>query len=474
MNKNKLVYDLGNILGGSNVITDEKILEDYATDTVGYRLWERYNGKCFARKPVCIVRPSKVREVSDVLKYLNENKITCIPSTGRSCATAGLEVITDNTVVLDGSGMNKLIKFDEENMYVQAEAGLPLEYLEQYCNKKGYTTGHMPQSIPLAQLGGLTATRSIGQFSTLYGGIEDMVIALEAVLPNGEVIRIKNVPRRAAGPDLRHIFIGSEGVLAYITEVTLKIYKFNPADRWMQAYTVKDMKTGIDMIREIMVNGYKPAVVRLHDAGEASSSYSTFIKQNECILLLIADGPKNIVNATASAVDDISKRFSAKSIGRKPVEIWLEHRNDLSYQLSDNANLRNALVFDTCEIAANWSELAPLYDRIINRVIKENDALVSFTGHISHCYVQGANIYFMFTYKADKNFQKTREIYKNIQKTIFEETLKVEGGISHHHGIGKYRAAYIKDELGSSYSVLKTIKDALDPNGIMNKGTLLE
>ncbi len=77
--------------------------------------------------------------------------------------------------------------------------------------ERGLTTGHSPQSKPLAQMGGLVATRSIGQFSTLYGGIEDMIVGMEAVFPNGKICRIKNVPRRAAGPDIRHIICGNEG-----------------------------------------------------------------------------------------------------------------------------------------------------------------------------------------------------------------------------------------------------------------------
>ena len=92
-------------------------------------------------------------------------------------------------VILDGSDMNEIIEIDEENRIVTAKCGTPLEYLEEVLNKKGFTTGHYPQSLPLASLGGLVATRSIGQFSTLYGGIEDVIVGLEAVLADGSIVR---------------------------------------------------------------------------------------------------------------------------------------------------------------------------------------------------------------------------------------------------------------------------------------------
>ena len=100
---------------------------------------------------------------------------------------------------------------------------MPLQVLEDLARAQGCTTGHSPQSKPIAQLGGLIATRSIGQFSTLYGGIEHNVVGVEAVFVNGTVTRIKNVPRRAVGSDIRHIIIGNEGALCYITEVTVKL-----------------------------------------------------------------------------------------------------------------------------------------------------------------------------------------------------------------------------------------------------------
>ena len=120
--------------------------------------------------------------------------------------------------------MKKIINIDTYNMQVTCECGVVLEDLENKVRELGFTTGHSPQSKPLAQMGGLVATRSIGQFSTMYGGIEDMLAGVEAVFPDGTITNIKAVPRRAAGPDIRHIVLGNEGALCFITEVTVKLF----------------------------------------------------------------------------------------------------------------------------------------------------------------------------------------------------------------------------------------------------------
>ena len=151
-----------------------------------------------------------------------------IPRTGGTATEGGLESAVADSVIIDGSAMNRIVNIDAYNMQATCQCGVPLQVLEDRVRELGLTTGHSPQSKPVAHMGGLVATRSIGQFSTLYGGIEDMVVGLEAVFPNGTVTRIKNVPRRAAGPDIRHVVIGNEGALCFITEVTVKLFPYFP------------------------------------------------------------------------------------------------------------------------------------------------------------------------------------------------------------------------------------------------------
>ena len=149
-----------------------------------------------------------------------------VPRTGHSATEGGLETADENSIVVDGSRMNRIIKIDPYNMLATCQCGVPLQTAED-ARGSWASPRPSPQSKPLAQMGGLVATRSIGQFSTLYGGIEDMVVGWRRC-SRRRGCRIKNVPRRAAGPDIRHIVIGNEGALCFITEVTVKLFSTSP------------------------------------------------------------------------------------------------------------------------------------------------------------------------------------------------------------------------------------------------------
>jgi len=466
-----LTRELGQLIGQENVITDPAIVLDSSKDYIGFRQYERGAGEYRVPRASCIAKPQNTAQVSAALSFLNAHGVDAVPRTGGSCVTMGVEP-REGGVIIDGSDMNEVLELNETDMWVTARCGTPLEYLENYLNKRGYTTGHYPQSLPMAHVGGLLATRSIGQFSTLYGGIEDLVVGLEAVLADGEVVRIKNNPRRSVGPDLRHMFIGSEGTLGFITEASLKIFPYKPENRWMRAYGVKGMDHGLAAIREIMAEGYRPAVVRLHCPVEAERDFGGIVPEGYAVLLLLADGPKAVTQAIGAGIEGIIRGYESIDLGTKPVEHWLVHRNDVCDNMDNDFYYKLGLLADTCEISAPWSVIGDIYAAVLERVPGDVPEMVSIGGHSSHSYVQGTNIYFTFGALLD-DAARAREIYMRIVGAIMEETLKRGGGIAHHHGSGKYRTQWMPQEHGSSYVLMRRLKEALDPKGILNKGVLL-
>ena len=469
MDVEKVLQDLHMAVGEDKVITRPEALDECRSDLIGYRRWERYSKTYRTPRPICILRAANTQDVSKALELLNKEKVNVIPVSGRSCVTGGIEP-TENTVLLDISDMNGVLSFDTTNFMVTVKAGTPLEYLESYCNLRGYTTGHFPQSLPLAQMGGLVATRSIGQLSTLYGGMEDLLIGLEAVLPTGEVIRIKNVPRRSAGIDLRHLFLGCEGRFGVITEVTVKIFR-QPEEKWQCAFAIKSVDDGLAALREIMQAGWKPAVARLHDAYEAEESYPAYVRPGESILLFVAYGPKGMAALTGNAVSEICSSHGARVLGGKPVEHWFEVRNNVCDTLDRHYNAGN--IGDSIEVSANWSDIGEIYKAACARGLEEVEDVVQFSAHSSHSYVQGTNMYFVTRYKGSDDLDQNEKRFLQVYTPIMEETLKHGGSICHHHGVGKYRTRWIEQEHGTAYPLLGRIRDAMDPNGIMNRGTLI-
>ena len=471
MDQNKMIAALQEIVGQEHVMTAPESIREASKDYIGYRRFERTYGVQNAPLGSCVVRVQDTAQVSQVLKFLNDNKIDTTPRTGGSSVTKSIEPVAGG-VLLDGSDMNGVLELNETDMWVTCRCGTPLEQLENYLNERGYTTGHLPQSLPLAQMGGLVATRSIGQWSTLYGGIEDLLLGLEAVMADGEVVRIKNSPRRSVGPDLRHVFIGSEGMLGFITEVTVKIFRYRPEERWMCAYAIKGMQAGLDFFRDIMVGGYKPAVARLHDPIEVAMQHGGVAPEGYAMALLLCDGPAAIAKATGEAIGELVKKYDHIVLGEKPVQHWIIHRNDVCQEMDNDPYSQHGLIADTCEISAPWSTIGKIYQAVCTRAPEELPNLYAIGGHSSHSYLNGTNIYFQFGIKA-RGVETVDADYMKLIGVIMEETLRYGGSIAHHHGSGKYRTQWMPQEHGSSYDLLYRLKNAMDPNGILNKGVLL-
>lgn len=479
MSKDQIIQELEEMLTKNQVNTDEDDLYDASVD--------RYKKYAKARKvvdvpmPVAIVYPNSTEEVSALLKYCNRNLINVIARGGKTATEGGLENWKDTTIVIDAQNLNQIIKIDPYNSQATVQAGVALQDLEDELRKLGYTTGHSPQSKPVAKLGGLLATRSIGQFSTLYGGIEDMVVGLECVFPDGHISRIKNVSRRAGGPDIRHIAIGNEGTLCYITEVTVKIFKFYPENHQFFGYLVKDIETGIGVLREVMVNGFRPSVARAYSEEDAAQHFYHFY-ENKCVLLFMAEGPKGIVDATGKAIEDAAGKFSdgiIKQVDSKLIQEWFEHLNWSQDDIDDEYEgmiENDAHAGYTTEISADWETIPKIYNSVIARVREEfprAHELTMLGGHSSHSYINGTNMYFVYNYEINCAPEDELLIYHHpIQKIIVEETLKQGGSMCHHHGIGKYRNEWAEQEHGSAFYMLEKLKEVFDPNGIMNYGTI--
>ncbi|MDR1018365.1 MAG: FAD-binding oxidoreductase [Lachnospiraceae bacterium] len=472
--RQKIVEGLVEILGKDQVITDETVLKESSLDR--YRKFEQVHEVYTQPIPAAVIYVKSTEEVKKVLVFANENRINVVPRTGHSAIEGGLETALENSIVVDGSLMNKVIKLDTYNMQVTCQCGVPLQSLDDMLWEKGYTTGHSPQSKPLAQMGGLVATRSIGQFSTLYGGIEDMIVGLEVVFPNGEVCRIKNVPRRAAGPDIRHIVLGNEGALCYITEVTVKIFKYRPENNIFLGYQIDDMKNGFEALRKVMIEGYKPSIARLYDVSDAALNFDWSNGKN--VLMFMAEGPKEIAKATADGIDKLVNELpGVTAVDTKLIEKWFGRLNWGSEQIAREKEeiLATDNIGITTEISGCWDCIYDIYEAACKRVLEEVPDMTMMGGHSSHSYINGTNMYFVYYYNIVdcKPEEEITKYHNAINRIICEEAIKRGGSIVHHHGLGKARAHMVWQEYGSSFYMLDTLKKAFDPNGIMNMGTLI-
>lgn len=453
-------------LGADRLVTDEAALAAHRTDYWILAHLRRRQGR-LGDPPLAVVQPRDTAEVASVVKLARTHRTPVVPYGGGSGVVGGATPGA-GTLVVDLRRMDRLLDVNDATLTARAQAGLLGGAFERLLNARGYVCGHYPQSIELASLGGLVATRSAGQFSTLYGNIEDLCVGLEAVLPDGGIVSFEPTPRSATGPALRELFIGSEGALGIVTEVTVRVFP-TPERRAYSAWTFDGMAPALDAMRRIMRAGWRPAVVRLYDAFEASQwHFKEWVAADKCALLLLSEGPAALVDAEERACAEIARAGGATAIGPAPVEHWLERRNHVP---SWDQFLDQEMMVDTIEVSAGWDRVGALYDAVI-AALRSRPGILVASAHSSHSYQQGTNLYVTFAVKPER-FADAEAAYLGAWGAVMEATLASRGSISHHHGIGRLRTPWIERELATGYPILQRIKRALDPDGLMNPGVLL-
>ena len=470
-----IVSGLQALVGAPQVDTDEQRLREASVDR--FKKYTAVHGIFDGPIPAAIVYARSTNDITRVLGFANEHRINVVPRTGQTATEGGLETVVEDSIVLDGSHMNKILNVDPVNMMTTVQCGVPLQTLEDTVREYGLTTGHSPQSKPIAQMGGLVATRSIGQFSTLYGGIEDMVVGLEAVFPNGVVSRVKNVPRRAAGPDIRHIVIGNEGGLCYVTEVTVKLFTYQPEHDRFLGYLVESLPEGVDGLRKVITAGYRPSVARAYSEEDAAQHFSHFAG-GKPVVVLVAEGPQRIADATAEGIDEIFAGIPHKKVAPELIQEWFDGLNwgQDKIDAEKQSMLDNAHLGYTTEVSIDWCGVKELFESVMHRARTEfahASDLTMLGAHSSHSYQTGTNLYFVYDYNISCDPRdEIIEYHQPLNAIVVEEALRLGGSMVHHHGIGKYRTPWTLEEHGSAYFMLETLKQGFDPNGIMNRGTI--
>jgi alkyldihydroxyacetonephosphate synthase len=475
LDRQSIVKAMTELLGRDAVETGDEQLKAASVDR--FRKYTAVHGIYDGPIPAAIAYPSSAADVAAVLRFAEENLVNVVPRTGRTATEGGLETVVQDSLVVDGSRMNAILSIDPVDMMATAQCGVRLQQLEDALRAQGLTTGHSPQSKPLAQMGGLVATRSIGQFSTLYGGIEDMVVGLEAVFPGGTITRIKNVPRRAAGPDIRHVVIGSEGALCFITEVTVKLFRYQPENNRYFGFLVDDFADGIAAVRQLITAGYRPSVCRVYSPEDARQHFAGFYRGKN-VVVLVAEGPKGIADATAEAIEALFAARPDERVEAGLIRQWFENLNwgQDKIDAEKAAMLEYAHLGYTTEVSVDWSRAGDLFDAVMGRIRSEFPRAGDLTmlgAHSSHSYQTGTNLYFVYDYTINCTPREEIVVYHQpLNAIIVEEALRMGGSMVHHHGIGKYRTPWVRQEHGSAFFLLSTLKRSFDPEGVMNAGTI--
>ena len=417
------------------------------------------------RAPACVVRPRSTAEVAAVVRACIDLGQPVVPY-GLGSGVCGAFRPTADAVVIDLGAMTAVRALDPADLLATFEAGVRGDDAERAVAAHGLTLGHSPQSLGISTVGGWVATRSAGQGSTRYGGIERMLLGLEVVLPSGEVLVTNASPRSSTGPDLDALFLGSEGALGVITAVTLSLRRV-PAARVGTSFRPASLADGLGLLAELAQRGVAAPVTRLYDPVEVARHFAA-ATTGEALLILLHEGDPGVIAAEVAACRAAASARSILEGDPGLAEAWRARR----YEAPSFAELvASGLFFDTIEVAARWSALPGLYARVV-RDVGAVPGVFAVSAHASHVYPSGASLYFTFGGRAAGGLDRPT-LYDRAWRAAMEAAVDCGATIAHHHGVGRVRLPWLRRELGDAgVDALAAIRRALDPKGLMNPGAL--
>ena len=450
------------IVGDEHFSQQESDLISYSLDYWLYGVFLSQKGDLPAL-PSAVISPASAGQIQKIVRCAREFKVPITPFGGGSGVLGGA-IPLNGSVVLNLQRVSKFLNLDEVSLVAEFEAGIMGANLELELNRRGYSAGNVPQSLYCSSLGGWISTRAAGQFSTKYGKIEDMVLGMEVVLPDGNLLNIRPVPRRSVGPSLKDLFLGGEGALGIVARATISVHPL-PRLTIKQSFVFPSIEVALDVVRQILRAEARPAVVRIFDEAESERYFPRIGRK--VVTIFISEGETEYTTLDARVIRRISREIGGKSSGEEPADIWLQKRFDIGL---GPILMQYGGIVDTIEVSALFKDAARLYRDMV-AAMKAVEGSLEVSGHYSHFYREGACLYITFAGMPKDPLR----YYQDTWDAAMKATLQNNGSISHHHGIGFWRMQYLEQELGASgVKLLKSIKSALDPAGILNRGKLID
>src|SRR6478736_6024754 len=422
--------------------------------------------------PDAVVRPGGPEDVAAVLALAVEHHLAVVPFGGGTSVTGGLAARRDGlagVVSLDLVRMKRLLAVDPVSMTATLEPGLRGPEAEALLAEHGMTLGHFPQSFEYATIGGFAATRSSGQSSAGYGRFDALVTGLEVATPAGLVV-LGHAPASAAGPDLRQLFLGSEGALGVITSVTVRVRPV-PEDRVYEGWRWPSFDAGTDAIRQLAQAQLLPTVLRLSDESETAINLADpdavgASAAGGCLMIAGYEGTPAAVTARRTAVSAVLADLGGESVGEDPVRSWAAGRFDAPY-LRDSM-LDVGVLVETLETATYWSRLRPVYDAVSAALRGSLGDSAIVLCHLSHVYETGASLYFTV---ATAEGQDPLGRWRAAKAAAMDAIVAAGATITHHPAVGTDHQPWLEAEIGPvGIAVLRAAKAAVDPDGILNPG----
>ncbi|HEY7978569.1 MAG TPA: FAD-binding oxidoreductase [Rhizomicrobium sp.] len=452
-----------------------------------------------AAAPDAVLYPRGTDEVLSTLSFASDNGIAVVPFGGGTSVVGSVTAdpgALKAVISLDMSGMDRLIGIDTTSFTATAEAGVYGPALDKALRAQNVVLGHYPQSFEFSTLGGWIAHRGAGQQSSRYGRANDWLVSAKLATPRG-LLTTEDFPASSAGPRITDLVLGSEGAFGVITEATVHIQPA-PKTSLYTGFLFHDFTSGAAAIRLAVQEKLPVSMLRLSDAEETrfyraygaagkkkgfgsrlADAYLSYRKFGPDAAAMIAgfEGDPVSVERSHKRFGEIAKQFGAMKIGDSAGRRW--HQGRFHGPYLREPMMDRGLGVDTLETATSWSKINALYSAVkktLEDTIRETTPRPGARGivacHISHSYPDGASLY--FTYIFPRALDGDVAQWLAIKRAATDAIVAHGGTISHHHGVGEDHLPWMVQEKGTlGVDVLRAIKGALDPKGVLNPGKLI-
>ena len=449
---------LRDIVGENDIKVDKAHLRAYSYDATK----ERY-------EPDAVVFPENEEEVSKILKYCNDNKIAIIPRGAGSGFTGGALPVNGGIVLAMEKYMNKILEIDEKDMVAVVQPGVVNAHLQREVEKRGLFYPPDPASMDYSTIGGNVSENAGGMRAAKYGLTKDYVMSLKAVLPNGDIIRAgKRTIKDVAGYNVAGILIASEGTLAVITEITLKLL---PKPKLKKTYMgiFKHVEDAMNAVYKSLAKGAMPVAMEFMDSlvVKALREKLNVDLPEWAGALLIGDVDGNTqeeidyqLNILKSSFkEEGAKEFRIAQNEEESKEIWFARRNASPAITIYGSKKLNE------DISVPRSKLPEALNGIY-KIGEKYGVLIPCFGHAGdgnihvNVMVDGSN-----EDELKRGYQAVEEVFKYV--------VSLGGTLSGEHGIGLSKAPFMKIAFSDAeLELFRRIKKAFDPNGILNPGKM--
>jgi len=455
----KHIEEFKKIVGSENVYSDKAHLRAYSYDATK----KRY-------EPEAVVFPKNEEDVSKILKYCNKHKILITPRGAGSGFTGGSLPVNGGIILALEKHMNKIIEIDEANMVAVVQPGVINKDLQKAVEEKGLFYPPDPASMDYTTIGGNVSENAGGMRAAKYGITKDYVMAMRAVLPNGEIIRAgKKTIKDVAGYNVAGILIASEGTLAVITEITLKLI---PKPRFKKSYIAlfPNVESAMNAVFKSLANGANPVAMEFLDklVVEAVRKKLNVDLPENAGAILIGDIDGNVQEEILFQESILEKSFKENGCFEFKVSSDEKESNEIWYA---RRNASPAItIYGTLKLNEDISVPRSKLPEALNGIYKIGEKYgfqVPCFGHAGD-----GNIHVNVMVK-DKNNPKEVEKGHSAIAEIFEFVVKLGGTLSGEHGIGISKAEFMNIAFNETeINLFKQIKKAFDPNGILNPGKM--